>query len=478
LPNGRETLVQVLAKQKAVVVCGYAAALTVMVLAGWPLAEILPGDVVAGSLATVRTVQAFMFGLSFFAVPPMVRAAGYRRSMLLAGAIFVVGLVFLVLGDSAGLFAMVIAAEACVAFGRAGMVALWTARIVQGASKSSGFGIAAGWLLSSVTLVAAVNMGTVFWLYFFVVLLLAGTNLALFYQIPDVDAPTSRVNSAWCSVKGSVRAVLLPLVLVSLLGFVSFMLKTIAFPQGTIAGMPAGMFQSICNIAVAALILVLLAVRGEALVTGKVLNALYFATTTCCLVFPALNSTLLPLITALSIVICTASSILIIMVCGERAAYSQSKMLPLYCLFAGVYHVLSALGNAFGFWAAAAVGDGLIPPYVMPLACIWVLSIALVAVASRRSKMSDALVDVGPVGQPAASPSMQKAAVQDWLQTYGLTNRENEVFELLVQGRDANYICAKLFVSETTVRTHIRNIYRKLGIHNRQELFNLVHGDD
>ena len=38
-----------------------------------------------------------------------------------------------------------------------------------------------------------------------------------------------------------------------------------------------------------------------------------------------------------------------------------------------------------------------------------------------------------------------------------LTNREREVFELLVQDKTTKEIAAQLFVSEKTVRNHISN---------------------
>ena len=46
---------------------------------------------------------------------------------------------------------------------------------------------------------------------------------------------------------------------------------------------------------------------------------------------------------------------------------------------------------------------------------------------------------------------------------------------LLAQGRDAPFIAKKLFITENTVRSHVKKIYVKMGIHSRQELFDLVH---
>lgn len=57
---------------------------------------------------------------------------------------------------------------------------------------------------------------------------------------------------------------------------------------------------------------------------------------------------------------------------------------------------------------------------------------------------------------------------------YRLTRRESDVLEFLVQGRSVPYICKELVLAEGTVRTHMTRIYRKLGIHSKQELFDLL----
>ena len=49
----------------------------------------------------------------------------------------------------------------------------------------------------------------------------------------------------------------------------------------------------------------------------------------------------------------------------------------------------------------------------------------------------------------------------------GLTQRESEVLSLLVAGLSNRAIAAKLVVSEETVKTHSRGIYRKLGVSDR-----------
>ena len=54
-----------------------------------------------------------------------------------------------------------------------------------------------------------------------------------------------------------------------------------------------------------------------------------------------------------------------------------------------------------------------------------------------------------------------------------LTPREAEVLELLTDGRTNAQIAERLTIGIETVRTHARNIYRKLGISSRRELGSL-----
>jgi DNA-binding CsgD family transcriptional regulator len=53
---------------------------------------------------------------------------------------------------------------------------------------------------------------------------------------------------------------------------------------------------------------------------------------------------------------------------------------------------------------------------------------------------------------------------------HGLTPREREVLELVVQGRSRSFIMEALSISDGTAKNHISHIYRKLGVANKQEL--------
>ena len=55
-----------------------------------------------------------------------------------------------------------------------------------------------------------------------------------------------------------------------------------------------------------------------------------------------------------------------------------------------------------------------------------------------------------------------------------MTSRQAEVLLCLAQGRNAGYIAQKFTISTHTAKSHIYNIYNKLGIHSQQELLDIV----
>ena len=56
----------------------------------------------------------------------------------------------------------------------------------------------------------------------------------------------------------------------------------------------------------------------------------------------------------------------------------------------------------------------------------------------------------------------------------GLSPREAEVLVFLARGFTPAYIAKSLVLSISTVRTHVRNIYRKLNVNKREELIHLI----
>src|SRR5262249_7769290 len=58
-----------------------------------------------------------------------------------------------------------------------------------------------------------------------------------------------------------------------------------------------------------------------------------------------------------------------------------------------------------------------------------------------------------------------------------LTDREQEIVEMIALGLSGPEIATELHLSHATVRTHVRNAMNKLGAHSRAHLVAKVYGD-
>lgn len=89
-------------------------------------------------------------------------------------------------------------------------------------------------------------------------------------------------------------------------------------------------------------------------------------------------------------------------------------------------------------------------------------TLALIAYSVERWQASQCnaivLADQGP------------ANIHDIANRFGLSPRETEVLILLVKGKRNNEIADELFISLSTVKTHIASIFEKTGARNRVEV--------
>lgn len=68
----------------------------------------------------------------------------------------------------------------------------------------------------------------------------------------------------------------------------------------------------------------------------------------------------------------------------------------------------------------------------------------------------------------------EKITLSQCVITYNLTKREEAVLKELMNGTGNNDISDKLCITSNTLKKHILNIYRKLNIKNRVQLFKMV----
>jgi len=93
------------------------------------------------------------------------------------------------------------------------------------------------------------------------------------------------------------------------------------------------------------------------------------------------------------------------------------------------------------------------------------MTIILILVRSIRSRQKD---------YSEQAQSLVSKAIESIIIEYKLTKREGEVLHLLITGQSFSQIASTLFLSINTIRTHIKSIYRKIGINEKQQLIALV----
>ncbi|MCM0619223.1 response regulator transcription factor [Nocardioides bruguierae] len=84
----------------------------------------------------------------------------------------------------------------------------------------------------------------------------------------------------------------------------------------------------------------------------------------------------------------------------------------------------------------------------------------VVAIAAQALRDPDGFVSTGLAGA-----IRRRAAVG----VSRLTDRETEVMRCLADGLGTAEIAARLYLGESTVKTHLNRIYRKLGVRNRTQ---------
>jgi DNA-binding CsgD family transcriptional regulator len=108
----------------------------------------------------------------------------------------------------------------------------------------------------------------------------------------------------------------------------------------------------------------------------------------------------------------------------------------------------------------------LVGMYAIVLLMTALFALLCVRSLAGRGDRGDAAADSGDGGR--------RRACEDVASSYGLSNRERDVLYYLSQGYSAQRTCEALSLSAGTVNSYSSSLYRKLGIHSKQELIDLV----
>lgn len=84
---------------------------------------------------------------------------------------------------------------------------------------------------------------------------------------------------------------------------------------------------------------------------------------------------------------------------------------------------------------------------------------------------------VRPIEELDTSSDFEKTCTRVARQ-FRLSPREIEVFFFLAKGRNRAHIKEELVVSDETVKSHVKNIYRKIDVHSQQELIDMIEAEN
>ncbi len=124
--------------------------------------------------------------------------------------------------------------------------------------------------------------------------------------------------------------------------------------------------------------------------------------------------------------------------------------------------VLGLIGNAFQM--------AMLSLFIV----FFILIIALFVIGSGSTSTGWGFVQ--PIEENGNDTDQFEQKVSRLAHEHNLSPREEEVFLLLAKGRNRAYIRNEFLIGNETVKSHVKNIYRKLGVHSQQELIDLVEG--
>lgn len=130
-------------------------------------------------------------------------------------------------------------------------------------------------------------------------------------------------------------------------------------------------------------------------------------------------------------------------------------------VFAGLNKLFLQLGKWAGVAASGALGGS--AGLAMTLAACAVVAASGAAILRDPDLVERLSWD----WQNAQPRNLDLAHV---VERYGLTEREAAVLQLLARGDATAQMAEELFCAQGTVRAHVSNIYRKLGVHSRAEM--------
>ncbi len=158
----------------------------------------------------------------------------------------------------------------------------------------------------------------------------------------------------------------------------------------------------------------------------------------------------------------------------ERTHRDPVREGTFFALSIGMLRTCVISGRLAATGASLAFAVGTLDSIMLALLSLWL--IATIALLFHSFALHRKTLLLPPLEQEVAQGNETHFEQRSSLlaQHYRLSVRETEVFEHFVHGRSASHIAKSLFISDNTVKTHLRRIYQKADVHSRQELLDKI----
>lgn len=179
--------------------------------------------------------------------------------------------------------------------------------------------------------------------------------------------------------------------------------------------------------------------------------------------------------------------VLLFLALADIARHSSYSAITVFAAGWAAYSLPFALGKIAGSSLQVLGHDAA----VVMAAIVWILVIVTLFCMDESSAGSHLIFTELNDGGEEDTPAKRMGLMQETLneqvsadtitlrcekvaEAFRLTPREHEILELLARGRSKTYIADAFFISENTVRGHVKRLYTKLDVHSKQELVDCV----
>lgn len=170
-----------------------------------------------------------------------------------------------------------------------------------------------------------------------------------------------------------------------------------------------------------------------------------------------------------SLAFCTAYALIMSAMLASMAGRMRSLALPA----GGIMIIFSCLVCLLSDAGANAGVLGAYHYRILIVLFVIMAAVLMITPSSRLWRVMLEGIDAVESALPDAREDYLRRCAQ-LAKTYRLTAREAEILLLLGRGHTSIFVAEELTVAESTVRSHRKNIYRKLGVSSREELFKLL----